>query len=292
MFGNNSFGVGMFQRNQFDSAAGNAAAHLAERLTPIDERQLLANIQTTRAIALSVVLLLADAIADNTLGDEVLPSEYLDTLMLSGVDTGENDEIDGMVNQLLSANIADALSTLGVPDDMIADIMGDNVEAADAAIEAMSPIVISNLPDAGDALTAFEDAFIYGFDADEALLDDDDEQYDSVHKAKKKPRVGGSTVREVNGKKIRYKGVKVVRNGKITVVNKRLAGQTLVKTSAQKSALKKLHNKAHSYSSINKRLRSLGKGIEANIYKGKRAFHAAAAVKAANTGLAKHFGDS
>lgn len=292
MFGNNSFGLGMFQRNQFDSAAGNAAAHLAERLTPIDERQLLANIQTTRAIALSVVLQLADAIAENSLGEEVLPSEYLDTLMLAGVDTNENDEIDTMVNQLLSANIADALSTLGVPDDMISDIMGDNVEAADGAIEAMSPIVISNLPDAGDALTAFEDVFIYGFDADEALLDDEDEQYDAVHKPKQKARVGGSTVREVNGKKIRYKGVKVVRNGKVTVVNKRLAGQTLIKTSAQKSALKKLHNKAHSYSAINKRLRSLGKGIKANIYKGKRAGHAAAAVKAANTGLAKHFGDS
>lgn len=84
MFGNN-FGLGMFKRDQFDSVAGNAAAHLAERLTPIDERQLLANIQTTRAIALSVVLQLADAIAENALGDEVLPSEYLDTLMLAGV---------------------------------------------------------------------------------------------------------------------------------------------------------------------------------------------------------------
>lgn len=292
MFSNNGFGLGMFKRNQFDSVAGNAANHLAERLTPINERQLLANIQATRTIALSVVLQLADAIAENTLGDEVLPSEYLDTLMLVGVDTDENDEIDSMVNQLLSANIADALSTLGVAEDMIADIMGDNIEAADAAIEAMAPIVISNLPDAGDALTAFEDAFIYGFDAEDALDDDEDEQYDGVGKPRKKIRAGGSTVKEVNGKKIRYKGVKVVRKGKITVVNKRLGGQTLIKTSAQKSALKRLHNKAHSYSAINKRLRSLGKGIKANIYKGKRAGHAAAAVKAANTGLGKHYGDS
>ena len=268
MFGNNSFGLGMFKRDQFDSVAGNVATQLGQNLAPMDERALLADLQAVRFIAMYIVLQLSDAVIENTLGDEVLPSEYLDTLMLAGVDTGENDEIDSMVNQLLSANLADAFSTLGIPDDMIADIIGDNVEAADAAIEAMAPIVIANLPDEGEALDSLINHFVYGFNADEALLnDDEDEQYDGVGKPRKKIRAGGSTVKEVNGKKIRYKGVKVVRDGKVTVVNKRLEGQTLIKTSAQKSALKRLHNKVPSLSAINKRMRSLGKGIKANIFK-------------------------
>ena len=92
-------------------------------------------------------------------------------------------------------------------------------------------------------------------------------------------------------KKAGTKAQKVVRNGKITTVNKRVSG-TVVLTAAQKARMRKLGMKAHTASAISRRHRSLTKGINAGIYyskrdKGKRAKAAAAALKAAETAMSK-----
>ena len=54
--------------------------------------------------------------------------------------------------------------------------------------------------------------------------------------------------------------------GKVTVVNKRLPGQKVMKTQAQKAALNKLHSKPHTSAMTKKALRSINKGKAANLY--------------------------
>lgn len=285
-------GLDAFARKDvFDSAAGDAAAHLAETLPAVDERALLADIQTIRGLALSVVLMTADAIVDGTIPDDEIPSEFMDIQILEGLGLSEDEELDPILNQLITANIMDALSSFNVPEEVIADIFGEDSEAADAALEVAADTIVANLPDEGEPLDTFMNEFIYGFDSSDVLDEGDDvEEFDAV--GKKKLAVGRKTVKEVNGRKIRYKAVRVVRHGKITVINKRLAGQKLRLTAKQKQGMKKMNVKSHSYGAISRRLRSLTKGVKHNIYKGKRAAHAARAMKAANTGLNRYFGDS
>lgn len=268
--------------NGFDSAAGNAVEQLAEKVSPVSERAALAAMQGLRSNALSIVLLLVDAVTENTIDDDTLPSEYLDTLMLAAIDSDDDAEIDPLLSQVLWANIADVLATFEVDEDVIADILSDDVEAADAAIEAMAETVLANLPDEGEPLDEFAEQFVYGFEAKDMFDDEVEDQFDSM----KKPRVGAnSTKTDASGRKVHYKGVKVVRNGKVTVVNKRLPGQKVTKTAKQKAAQNKLHHKKRSFSSFQKMSRSLRVGVKANIYKGNRAKHAASAMKGAVTGM-------
>ncbi len=259
-----SFGLGAYQRPMYDSAAGNAAEQLAEKVSPISERAALAAMQSIRGNALSIVLLLTDAVVDNSLEEGSIPSEYLDTLILAAMDSDDDAEIDPMITQLVWANISDAMASLGVEESLIEDIGSDDVEAADAAIEAAAEIIIANMPDAGEPLDEFYEQFVYGFDANDMFAE---EKPENGFDAMKKPRVGATSVRtDASGRKIRSKGVKVVRNGKVTVVNKRLPGQTVMKTQAQKAALRKLHSKPRSASSMKKALRSMNKGKTANLY--------------------------
>lgn len=262
MFG--SFGLDAYQRPMFDSAAGNAAEQLAEKVSPVSERAVLAAMQSIRSNALSIVLLLTDAVVDNSLEEGSIPSEYLDTLILAAMDSDDDAELDPMIAQLMWANISDAMASLGVEESLIEDIGSDDVEAADAAIEAAAEIITANLPDDGEPLDGFYEQFVYGFDANDMFAE---EAPENGFDAMKKPRVGATSVRtDASGRKIRSKGVKVVRNGKVTVVNKRLPGQTVMKTQAQKMSLRKLHSKPRSASSMKKALRSMNKGKTANIY--------------------------
>ena len=267
MFGlKKSFGADVAQ---YDSAAGDAVKEIGA--SSIDKRAALAATQEMRKVALTIVLQLADDVAENALDADELPSERLDALMSGalGLEDGESDDI---LAQLLSAHIADALSSLKVPDAMISDMFGDDVDAADSAIDAMAETVIANLPSEGAELDDFVKDFTYGFSepdmSDADTSDDEVEEYDSMGKPKKKLGVGQKTIKKVNGHTLQYKAVKAVRNGKIVTVNKRIGG-TVVLTAGQKAAMHKLHAKPRTGAMMKQALRSLMKGDAAKIYKGK-----------------------
>jgi hypothetical protein len=282
----------------FDSVAGDAADHLQETHDTIDTRALINGIQNLRYVALLIVLRIADAVSEDALDEDLSPSDALAGLMLVSLGMDDDEPLDDSLNLNLNRNIADALSSLGVSDEMIIDIMSEDDETADAALEAAADLVIANLPAEGKELDDFSNQFIYGFDAKEVFDDSDDdaesgEGYDSMKKPKKKIRVGSKSFKvDASGRKIQYKGVRVVRNHHIVVVNKRAAGQKFKLSADQKKGLKKMLNKSHSFTALGRRMKSLHIGIKNNIYKGKRAGHAAAAVKAVNTGMNKHYGDS
>lgn len=254
---------------RYDSAAGDAVKEIGA--APIDKRAALAATQEMRKTALTIVLQLADDVAENALDADELPSMRLDALMSGalGLDDGDSDDV---LVQLLSAHVADALASLKVPDTVIADMFGDDVDAADSAIDAMSETVIANLPSEGAELDDFVKDFTYGFsepDMSDADSDEEVEEYDSISgKPKKKLGVGQKTIKKVNGHTLQYKAVKAVRNGKIVTVNKRIGG-TVVLTAGQKAAMHKLHAKPRTGAMMKQALRSLMKGHSAKIYKGK-----------------------
>lgn len=257
-------GMGVIGTNGFDSAAGNAASQIESKATSIDERAMMAGIEALRGIALTVVLRLADVISENELEDDELPSERMDALMIKGLDADGDGEVEDDLKTYLAANIADALSSLGVPDDMIGDMMGDNVDAADAAIEAAAEKIIANLPDDAD-LDEWSEQFIYGYDIDAG--EEGEDGFDGVGKKKKKLSAGGTTIKKSKkGQTLRYKAVKAVRHGKVVLVNKRISGKVVL-SAKQKGALKKAGAKAHTGSAMKRMLRSVGKGISAGIRK-------------------------
>lgn len=259
-------GGGIFGRQTgFDGIGTEAVKKATEEIGGVDLRVLTASVQQMRLAALEVSFGIAEAINENSLPENALPSEYLDMLILSamGVDEGDEVQIDQAVMAMLEANIADAMSTLGVPDNTIAEMFSDDAELADAAIEAAAEAVQANMPDGGEPLDALVQAFAFGFDA--ADMFEEESGFDAM--GMKKPTLGGSTVKAVNGKKIRYKGVKVVRNGKVTVVNKRLPGQKVILSAKQKQAMKKLHAKPVTGAALAKRMRSAAVGKRNNLYK-------------------------
>lgn len=252
----------------YDSAAGDAVKEIGA--SAIDKRAALAATQEMRKVALSIVLQLADDVTENALDADELPSERLDALMSGalGLDDGEADDV---LVQLLSAHIADALVSLKVDNAMIADIFGEDVDAADSAIDAMAETVIANLPAEGAELDDFVKDFAYGFsepDMSDADSSDEVSEYDSMGKPKKKLAVGQKTTKKVNGHSVQYKAVKAVRHNKIVTVNKRIGG-TVVLTDGQKAAMKKLHAQPRTSSMMKDAMRSLIKGHTAGIYKGK-----------------------
>lgn len=237
----------------------------------INERMAKAANEQMRLGALSVVFLLASILLDDDYDDaELLPSELLDTLMLDAFDSSDDDEdgdIDDAVKVTLSAHVSDALSTLGVSDDVISDLFNDDIEIADAATLTAAETVLENMPDDGEDSDDFVAAFVYSDYADDL----DESGFDSMGQpqfdAAKKLRPGKTTVKKVNGKTLRYKAVKAIRNGKKVVINKRISGNIKL-TAGQKGALKKARRKAGNASAIRKQMRSLGKGIRMKIYKG------------------------
>lgn len=249
----------------FDGVGTAAVQQVAEDIGGVDLRVLTGAVQQIRLSALMVTFGIAEAINENTLPEDTLPSEHLDALIMQamGLDAGDEVEIDQSVMSILEANIADAMATLGVADKEIADIFSGDVELADAAIESVAETIQANTPDAGDALDELVKAFAFGFEP--ADMFSESEGFDSMKS--KKPTLGGSTVREVNGKKIRYKGVKVVRNGKVVIKNQRLPGQKVVLSAKQKQAMNKLHAKPITGAALAKRMRSNAIGKRNNLYK-------------------------
>lgn len=248
----------------FDAIAAEAADKIEDGLSELDERENVANIQTMRGIALTVTLRLADAVGEDSLDDGELPSERMDALMIQGLDTDKDGDVDDVLYKHLSAYMADAMSSLGVPDDVIDDTMSIDVDTADAAIEAASEKINANLP-SDTELDDWSKAFIYGFDLDD---DGDEDGFDAAGSPKrKKPTVGKSTVRKgSHGQTLRYKGVKAIRHGQVVVINKRVSGK-VVMNAKQKAALKKAGMKAHTAGVIKRQLRSLTKGDRLGLYK-------------------------
>lgn len=252
----------------FDSAAGDAAQKLG--LT-IDERAALAAMQDVRRAAMAIALQIADDIGNDALGDE-LPSERLDSYMQDAMDLDQGETADESVLQVLSASIADAMSTLGCSDDLIADCFSEDSATADSALESASDTILSGLPDGGDALDDLAKNFVYGFDykdiGEEDDSDGDEAGFDSM-KGGRKPKVAGKTsIKKVGGRTVKYKAIKAIRHGKLTIVNKRVAG-TVRLSAAQRAALNKARIKAMVPSAFKKAHRSVMKGIVMRIYKGR-----------------------
>lgn len=251
---------------QFDSAAGDAAQKLG---MTIDDRAALAAMQDVRRAAMAIALQIADDISNDALGED-LPSERLDSYMQAAMDLDEGETADESVLQVLSASIADAMSTLGCSDDLIADCFNEDTATADSALESASDTILTNLPDDGDAVDELSKNFIYGFDHSDIGAPDDDEEagYDSMKGGKPK-MAGKTTIKKVGGRTVKYKAVKAIRGGKLTIVNKRVAG-TVRLSAAQRAALNKARIKAMVPSAFKKAHRSVMKGIVMRIY-GKNA---------------------
>lgn len=252
-----------------------AAAQI--KFDPISERMAATVTANMRMAAMSVALQTALMLDEGQDEDnEMLPNELLDSLTLEVFDEDGEDEdsdIDANVKAILSANIADAFSSLGVDDGVIEDMFSTDLDVADTAIESAGATVIENLPADGEPLDEFIELFVYGYDTDSDA--ENEEGYDGVmfDKAKSKIRAGSTTIRKVGadengkgGREIIYKGVKAVRNGKIVTVNKRIKGK-IVLTDKQKAALRKARQKSNTPAALRKQMKSLAKGIKRGIYK-------------------------
>lgn len=242
----------------YDSAASGLASAAS---SASEDRASLSAIEWCRGQALDIVAEVADAISDGNLAEDQLPSDLLDSLMLDAIDQdGEMDEDADKFASAIGEAIGDALSSLGVDDQTIEDIFSDDVTVADSALESAASTIIANLPDAGDPLDSFVQEFIYG----SPDADSDEAGFDSA--TGKKLTVGKNSTKKVNGKTIRYKAIKAIRNGHVKVVNKRLKGQSVRLTAQQRAAIKKAGRKALTGNAIRKRVRSLAKGKKVGLY--------------------------
>ena len=277
------------EQAQLDALTPQEAADQLE-VDPISERMAVATTSQMRLNALNIAFVLTSVLTDGEYSDDdLLPSEVLDGLMIDAFtddddDDSDLDEIDENVRVTLSAHVSDALSTLGVEDAVIADLFDDEIEVADAACLAAAETVLENMPDDGEDFEEFVTAFAYSDDGDM----DDEESFDSMEpqfdsSGKKKLRAGKKTVKKVNGKTLVYKAVKAIRNGKKVTVNKRISGK-LKLSASQRAGLKKARRKAGTSAAIRKQMRSFGKGMRANIYKGNP--NRLKALK--NAGYARH----
>lgn len=239
----------------FDSAAENIST-VVSKVTSTDREQQSV-IEQIRQIALDILSDTVDTISEGNLGEGELAVDYLDALIVDALDSADNDE--SSFEDALMASLSDAFLTFGVDTTDIEEIFSDDTDVADAALEAAANTVLANMPDDGPDLEELVREFIYG-EADET-----EEGFDSMAK-KIKARNGAFSQRKVNGRKVHYRGVLAIRQGIKTVVNKRLPGQKVRLTSAQKAGMKKARLHAFSANAIRKRLRSFNKGKRLGIY--------------------------
>lgn len=256
------------QPDGFDSAAAAAAAKVGT--ADLDAVALNAEIQDIRKNALVLGLQLIDDIAEKDLDDGELATDRLDSLIAGALGIDTIDEESGFLVQLLSANIADVFESLGVDVAMAESMFSDAEDEANAAIEAACETALSNLPSDGTDLDTFIKEFIYGYSADFSEDDEDDETdgFDAAEKRKPTATLGKAAVRKNKfGQTLRYRGVKVIRFGQVSIVNKRVKGQKAVRLSPkQKAALRKAVAKAHTGSAVKQRLKSWKKGKRMGLY--------------------------
>lgn len=242
----------------------------AEQITydPISERAEITATSNMRLAALSVVLQLALLVTegqDAEPEDEMLPSELLDALMLETLSDDDDDDIDPLVKAALSAHVADAFASLGVDDGVIDDMFGMDADVADTAIEGACQTVVENLPDDGDPLDEFAQIFAFGYDLSDEPYEElyDGAMYDGAMfdgQKKKKLHEGQKTAKKTKHGTVFYEAVKVMRHGKMDVVNKRIGGN-MVLSGKQKAGLRKARKKAHTAHALKGRMVSLGRGL-------------------------------
>lgn len=240
-----------------NSAAGDVAKQM--QMTKLDQAATQHALYSMRQAALVIVLMLVDAITEDELGEQ-LPSEFLDSQMNEAVgDMDDEPTAAEWLKNMLAAHIADALESLGASEDLIADAFGTEVDVADSALETIAETVMANLPADGDEINAWAKEFIYG---------DADDMEDSHNAVGKKPLTAGKTTvkKDAKGNTLRYKAVKVIRDGKPTVVNKRISGKPY-RSPAQVAATKKAQNTPRTAGAIKEAQKSLAKGQKMGLYK-------------------------
>ena len=224
----------------YDSAQ---SEQIEEKLSDIEHNALVADIANMRGWALQVVLNLIDALSDGLEEDET-PSSIMYELIDDVLGEDDNEGQD-LLESLFAANLAEAFSELGVDDETINDIMSDDSELADAAIEAAIETVTANLPDAGEPLDEFYNEFVYGFEVGADALKD---EYDAVKK--------------------NFKQKKAIRNSELTMVWVRTGGRPKKLSPEQKAARKKGGVHAHTAEAEKKRAKSIKFGKILGLYDG------------------------
>lgn len=242
---------------QLDDLAG--AANSMSNEASIDTIALNSDIQANRYLALAILLSLCDDIINSDLDEGETPADRLDAL-LSVAEDESDPESQNFALSILIANIQDAAVSLGVPADVAIGAFDDsNPEVQDDFIDSMADFVNSNVPD-GEEFDQFREDFVYGspdkFEPEEAEQLD---QLDGLISA------GKTSVKKRNGRTLVYRAVKAIRNGKVKIVNKKISGSAKL-SSKQKAALKRMQAKSQRGGAIKKRLRSLAKGKNANLY--------------------------
>lgn len=196
-----------------------------------------------RGWALQVVLNLIDALSEGLEEDET-PSSIMYELIDDVLGEDDNEGQD-LLESLFAANLAEAFSELGVDDETITDIMSDDAELADAAIEAAIETATANLPDAGEPLDEFYNEFVYGFEVGADALKD---EYDAVKK--------------------NFKQKKAIRNSELTMVWVRTGGRPKKLSPEQKKARQKGGVHAHTAEAEKKRAKSIKIGKILGLYDG------------------------
>lgn len=249
--------------NGFDSAAGDAA----QVVLSADVVGFDSELSQMRRSALYATFQLADDILEDELEEGELPSDRLDAFLRSAVadHTGDEDEENSQLNQqiiqIFAANMSDAMASLGADDETIAAAFGTDVDDADAAVQKIAEIIDTNIPKSDEELEAFIESFLYG-EGELDMAAGSINEFDSAELGKNKVR------KNKYGQTFVYKGVKAVRQGKITVVNKRV-GNTMMKAKLspkQKAALRKASAKAITPNAIKKRLKSINIGRRNGLY--------------------------
>ena len=224
----------------YDSAQ---SEQIEEKLSDIEHNALVADIANMRGWALQVVLNLIDALSDGLEEDET-PSSIMYELIDDALGEDDNEGQD-LLESLFAANLAEAFSELGVDDETITDIMSDDAELADAAIEAAIETVTANLPDAGEPLDEFYNEFVYGFEVGADALKD---EYDAVKK--------------------NFKQKKAIRDSELPMVWVRTGGRPKKLSPEQKAARKKGGVHAHTAEAEKKRAKSIKIGKILGLYDG------------------------
>ncbi|MHA3062003.1 hypothetical protein ACX1N5_15280 [Acinetobacter sp. ANC 4636] len=98
-----------------------------------ESREVQSLIEHARSLGLNIVSALIMAVTNGELDGE-LPSDYLDSLLVEATDEDEGDN-DDLFNLIIGA-VQDAFESLGVDETTIGQMFADDVESADAAIEA------------------------------------------------------------------------------------------------------------------------------------------------------------
>ena len=186
-----------------------------------------AELATLRLDVSGLLAEFAETSEDDLDAGETLMDRF-DALMIGLVDSDKNGELDNDELDVLDVayNIAaDLLISRGASDDDVSAMLNEGDETA---AENIQELLINTAPNGEDEEldSILADAFEFDEDSDAAVLD------------------------------ATYKRALAIRNGKKTIIRKRISG-TVRLSAKQKMAIKKAQRKAHSGAARAKRLKSM-----------------------------------